>query len=105
MRKKASRMGFCIIICDHEIKVLAMKCIMRMGSWESTVVEAMATYYGAIFYQERGVPHIILEGDANQITDAIQAKGRNTSIFDHLVDDVNLFLNVFPKWQVNACVS
>jgi hypothetical protein len=45
-------------------------------------------------------PQLILEGDAKQITNAIQAERRNASMFGYLVDDVLLILNVFPKWQI-----
>jgi hypothetical protein len=41
------------------------------------------------------VPQLILEGDAKQITDAIQAERLNASMFGYLVDDVLLILNVF----------
>jgi hypothetical protein len=58
-------------------------------------------FYEAIFGKERGVQHIVIEGDAKQITDAIHEKGRSFNRIGHLVDDVKLCLNDFPKWQVN----
>jgi hypothetical protein len=52
--KKVGGIGFGIIVCDHEGKVLATKSISRMGSWEQTAAEALAAYYGTIFCQEKG---------------------------------------------------
>ena len=89
--KKCGRMGFGVIIRDDEGKVSAAKCVSRNGLWDSSAAEALAAYYGAVFCQERGVTQPILEGDAKQITDAIQANGRDASRFDQLVDDVLQF--------------
>lgn len=98
--KMAGRMGFGVIMRDDEGKVIAAKCISRSGLWESSAAEALVAYYGAIFCQERGVSQLILQGDAKQITDAIQANGRDASSFGQLVDDVLQCLHVFPKWQI-----
>jgi hypothetical protein len=78
------KMGFSILLRDHEGKVLAAKCMMKMGVWESTAAEAMAAYHGIALCQERGVPNIILEGDAKQITVAILANGKNNSMLGPL---------------------
>jgi hypothetical protein len=78
------KMGFGILLRDHEGKVLAAKCMMKMGVWESTAAEAMAAYHGIALCQERGVPNIILEGDAKQITVAILANGKNNSMLGPL---------------------
>lgn len=53
-----------------------------------------------IFFHERGIPHLIVEGDAKQVPDAIQARGKIANMFGQLVDDVLLVLNSFPKWQI-----
>jgi hypothetical protein len=60
--KKSERMGFGVIIRDDEGKVIAAKCVSRNGLWDSYTTEALATYYDAIFHQERGVTQLILEG-------------------------------------------
>lgn len=44
---------------------------------------------------------LILEGDAKQVTEAIQAEDKNDSMIGHLIDDVRLGLNSIPRWQVH----
>ena len=67
---------------------------------ELAAAEATAAFFGVGFGQEKGVQQMILEGDAKQITDAIQDKGRNSSMIGHLID-VKLCLNALTRWQVN----
>jgi ribonuclease HI len=97
----AGKMGFGLIMRDHEGKLVAAKSIMRMGSWDSAAAEALAAYFGVILGQEIGVQKMILEGDAKQIIDAIQEKDRQDSMIGHLIDDVRLSLNNIPEWKVN----
>ncbi|XP_059436338.1 uncharacterized protein LOC132169298 [Corylus avellana] len=93
-------MGFGLAMRDQEGIFLAAKCIRKRGLWDPVVAEALAFYHGTVFGREKGVQHIIIEGDANQITDAIHEKGLNNSKVGHLIDDVKLNLNKFSRWQV-----
>jgi ribonuclease HI len=99
--KGVGRMGFGIILRDHEGNFLAAKSATQMGLWDLEAVEALAAYLGVILGQEMGVQQLILEGDAKQIIDAIQAKDRNDSMIGHLIDDVRQCLRCITRWQVN----
>lgn len=98
--RKDGRMGFGIILRDHEGKVLVAKSIAWVGSLDSLAAEAMAAYFGVIVGHEQGVQHLILEGDAKQKTNAIQDECKNHSLIGHLIDDVKTGLNVYSKWKV-----
>ncbi|XP_059462829.1 uncharacterized protein LOC132191757 [Corylus avellana] len=101
LNKKEGVMGFGLVMRDQEGTFLAAKCIRKRGLWESVVAEALALYHETVFGREKGVQHIVIKGDAKQITYAIHEKGLNTSMVGHLIGDVKLNLNIFPRWQVN----
>jgi hypothetical protein len=99
--RRAGKMGFGLIMRDHEGKFIAAKSIMRMGLWDSAASEALEAYFGVILGQEIGVQKMILEGDAKQIIDAIQEKDKQDSMIGHLIDDVRLSLENIPEWKVD----
>jgi hypothetical protein len=46
----AGKMGFGLIMRDHEGKFVAAKSIMRMGLWDSAAAEALAAYFVLKFH-------------------------------------------------------
>ncbi|XP_059456541.1 uncharacterized protein LOC132186577 [Corylus avellana] len=98
--KKGGKMGFGLIMRDHEGQVIVAKNIMRLGTWKPAVAEVLAVYFGVISGQVQRVQQLIVEGVAKQITDAIQDEGQNHSLLGRLIDDVRLGLNAIPKLKV-----
>lgn len=93
-------MGFGMILRDAEGRVSEARCLSRRGFLEPAAAETMALFFGVNLCHERGIQQLIIEGDAKQVTDAVQAQGRNSSMFGQLVEDVLIVLNSLPSWQI-----
>ncbi|XP_059455112.1 uncharacterized protein LOC132185342 [Corylus avellana] len=100
LNKKEGKMGFGLVMRDHEGRVIVAKSIVRLGKWDSAAAEALAAYFGVISGHEQGVQQLILEGDAKQITEAIKDEGQNLSLLGQLIKDVRFGLNAIPMWNV-----
>ncbi|XP_059454956.1 uncharacterized protein LOC132185163 [Corylus avellana] len=100
LNKKEGKMGFGLVMRDHEGRVVVAKSIVRLGTWDSAAAEALAAYFGGISGHEQGVQQLILEGDAKQIIEAIKDEGQNLSLLGQLIEDVRIGLNAIPMWNV-----
>lgn len=80
LNAKTGRMGFGIIVRDSEGKVRAAKSVPKVGLVEPAAALTMAVFYGVSYCHERGIPNILVEGDAKQVIDAIEARGRIDAI-------------------------
>lgn len=98
---REGRMGFGMIVRDSRGVVIVARSLSKLGSLELAAAETMALYFGVKLCVEYGIQQIIVEGDAKQVIDAVQASGENSSIFGQLVGDVLVVLNSFTSWK--AC--
>ena len=70
--KDQNVMGMGVIVRDHTDNVLACICIYKPTAIEPTTAEAMAAWYAIEISKKMGVSYCILEGDAKEITHALQ---------------------------------
>lgn len=69
--KSSDRIGLGIIVRDSRGNVLVARSLTRKGLLEPIMWEAVASYYAALLCKELALTHVILEGDAKQVVDAI----------------------------------
>ena len=93
-------LGFSIIIRDSKGKVRVAKSMSKLGLVELVAAETMVVFYGVSYCCDQGFQSLIVEGDAKQVVDTIQLRGRDASNFGQLVDDVLVIVDSFSNWQI-----
>ena len=53
--------------------MIAVRSLSKLGSLEPAAAETMAIFFGVKLCHENGIQHLIVEGDAKQVIDAVQA--------------------------------
>jgi ribonuclease HI len=81
---------------------LAVQCSFTVGFLEPTVAKAWAMDQALQFGEQMGFNHLVLEGDAKVIVEAINSEDANWSMTGHLVMDLKTRLQEFEQWQVSA---
>jgi ribonuclease HI len=77
--------------------VLAAMSKTKNGTLEPSIGEAFAA--SSIVCRDLEVQHVVLEGDAKQIVDAVNSSSTWWSRFGHLIDDTRRILESFPQWK------
>ncbi|XP_059442086.1 uncharacterized protein LOC132174450 [Corylus avellana] len=95
------RIGLGVLVRDHEGQVKAARSVTKSGFLEPTAAEAMALFEGVRLCKDLGILSIIVEGDAQVVINAIQARDPTCSKFGQLVDDIRSLLRNFSRWQIS----
>lgn len=65
------------MVRDHEGKVIACRSKTKMDLLDPTAAEALAAFLGVQLCKDLGLTHIMLEGDAKLVVEAVKALTRN----------------------------
>jgi hypothetical protein len=99
--KDHGRIGFGIIVRDHEGLVLAARSFTRALMVEPVVAEALAGFYAVEFSRDMSFFDIFLEGDALQIVSAVKTNNQRWSKFGHIIDGIRSGLHHLRSWQIH----
>jgi ribonuclease HI len=94
--------GVGIVCRNHLGEVLGVQRKIVEGFFDPLVAEAWAGGRVIQFGMELGFTHIVLEGDSKLVVDAINAEGPSWSKIGHLVEDIQILLQNFQQWKVQA---
>lgn len=94
--------GMGAVIRNWQGRVLAVRCLSHDGFLEPMAAEAWARGQALQFGKEMGFTHLILEGDARAIVEAVNSEDTNWSKIGHLVMDIKTLLQGFAQWQIQA---
>jgi ribonuclease HI len=98
--KQQGRMGSGVVVRDHLGRVVAARSVTRQGDFEPAAAEAMAAFLAMQTAHEMGIQTVWFEGDAKEITNAVNSRTTDWSPIGHLVDDLRLELSKFPTWKM-----
>jgi ribonuclease HI len=93
------RVGLGVILRDERGQMLAAMSKTRIGTLEPSTGEAFVASSAVCFCRDIGVHRVVLEGDAKQIVDAVNANSASWSRFGHLIDDTRRILESFSQWK------
>jgi diadenosine tetraphosphatase ApaH/serine/threonine PP2A family protein phosphatase len=89
---KRGVVGMGAVIHDSAGRVLAVRCMVKIGRFTPLVAEAWAEGQALIFGKELGLTNITLEGDSKLVVDAINSADGSWSIIGHLIDGMKIIL-------------
>jgi ribonuclease HI len=92
------RMGVGIVVRNHAGDVMATKCMTKAYVTDPQTAEAIAVWKAAELVQQLGIPHVILEGDALSVDQAMQREGHSWERFGHLLEAAKLLLGTCRSW-------
>ncbi|XP_059460184.1 uncharacterized protein LOC132189464 [Corylus avellana] len=94
------RIGVGVLVRDHEGRVMAARSVTKSGFLEPTAAEALALFEGVRLCKDLGILNLIVEGGAQVVVNAIQARDPTCSRFGQLIDNTRSLLRDFPRWQI-----
>ncbi|XP_059455324.1 uncharacterized protein LOC132185582 [Corylus avellana] len=94
--------GMGVVIRNSDGDVVAVRCMTKQGLTNPLVAEAWAGVQALIFGREMDLNHIVLEGDAKIVVDALLLTEPNWSKIGHQIADMKMLLDAFPSWSVRA---
>ena len=86
---KCGRIGLECVVRDSRGSFLAGHSTMKMISTDSTTAEALATIQIVFFGKEQSYRHIIFQGDAMQIVQAVNHPSPCQSSYGHIVEGIH----------------
>jgi ribonuclease HI len=98
--KQNRKMGSRVVVRDHLGRVVAARSVTRQGRFEPVAAEAIAAFLAMQTAHEMGIRKVWFEGDAKEITKAVNTLTTNWSQIGHLVDDLHSELSRFHTWKV-----
>ena len=101
LNHQSGRIRIGIVIRDHEGKVKAAQCIVRKGSFEPGIAEALAAVQTLIFCHDLGLTMINLEGDAKNVVTALNSKEVNWGKGGYIIADAQVLLQNFLFCDIN----
>jgi hypothetical protein len=112
--KSCGRMGIDVVIRDEKGQVIVATSKTRLGSFEPTTGEALASFRATSLCRDLGIQQLFLEGDAKLVVDAINLISSTWSRFGHVVEDhrvfckhsqggdVGLYTVKLTRWHINS---
>ena len=95
------RIGTGVIIQDDKGVVFAALSRSVEACPAPVIVEAMGALHAIEFCQDSGLLNIMLEGDSLQVVQAVNAKGEQWLRFGQIIDDIQVVLSLFQRWEVS----
>jgi ribonuclease HI len=99
--KSQGRVGIGVIIRDEKGQTIAAMSKTRLENLEPTTGEAFAAFNAACLCRDLELQHIMMEGDAKLIVDAVNSNTTTWSRFGHIIDDTRRILDGFIRWKCN----
>ncbi|XP_042939391.1 uncharacterized protein LOC122274416 [Carya illinoinensis] len=99
--KDNSKVGIGVIVRDSEGLVMASLCSSITLNFDPSLGEAVAALKATILCAELGLTHIVLEGDALSVVQAVQNEEENWSAFGMVVRDVKSMLSKVWVWSIH----
>ena len=99
--KSQGRVGIGAIIRDEKGQTLAALSKTRLENLEPITGEAFAAFSAVCLCRDLELQHIMMEGDAKQIVDAVNSNTSSWSRFGHIIDDTRRILGEFTRWTCN----
>jgi ribonuclease HI len=92
--------GVGVILRDHRGDVIASFCTHKPTAMEPASAEAMAAWYATEICKQMDARYIILEGDAKEITQALQCGSLWRGSYCMLIDEARRNLQQLCEWHV-----
>jgi ribonuclease HI len=73
----------------------------RLENLEPTTGEAFAAFNATCLCRDLKLQHIMMEGDAKLIVDAVNSNSSTWSRFGHIINDTRQILDDFIRWKCN----
>lgn len=86
---------------DHEGKAIAMLCETMAYITDPATAEGLAARRGIELNIQLGIRKLVLEGDSQQIVQALQSGGGERRPYGLIIDDMKLLLRSFQEYKVN----
>jgi ribonuclease HI len=99
--KSQGRVGIGVIIRDEKGQTIAAMSKTRLKNLEPTMEEAFAAFNAACLCRDLKLQHIMMEGDAKLIVDAVNSNSSTWSRFGHIIDHTQQILDDFIRWKCN----
>jgi ribonuclease HI len=84
--------GMGMIARDGQGSVIAAATKVLFLEADPVVAEFLATTHALIFCHELGLQHVIIEGDAQQVVNAINSDRPCNTSYGHLIEDIRVSL-------------
>lgn len=92
-------MGIRVVVQEDRGRVIATLSKTRLGLFEPTTREALASFHAACLRRNLGIQHLFLEGDVKLVVDALNSNTSTWSRFGHIVKDTRRILHTFLRWR------
>ncbi|XP_042983235.1 uncharacterized protein LOC122312641 [Carya illinoinensis] len=99
--KGSSKVGIGVIVRDSEGLVTASLCSSITLTPDPLLGEAAAALRATTLCAELGLTHIVLEGDALNVVQAVQGVEENWSAVGMVIRDVKSLLSRFQEWSIH----